>query len=407
MKYHIYKRKIIKNKKEIIQWYYWYYDENKRQIRKSCGTNNKPCLLKRDAEAFISKLEEEDKIKEKEINELKKVRLKDIAQEMFSKNSTYLKLYQSRGIILTPQTIKAKISLLEKYIIPEFGERDVTSIVDCEIEDWLINLDLSNSSKNNILAVFNEVLIECKRNKIINYVPEIKRFKRNSKKKDIITLDEIKKLFPNTPKELEEVWKTNKQQKYIGIDGLVHSYDFMFGLIFKLILVTGMRLGEVIALSISQYKENGFIINRMIDVTNKLQFHLKKGSVDNTKSRAVIIPQNMTELLNYYIKIRPNTDVDFLFTYNGSFVRKRLIQSRFTEGLIKNNIFDSKRKITPHSLRFTYNTFMVNAQFPQEALRKMIGHTSEEMTDYYTRPDMDSALNGLQIYKDAINHIWN
>ena len=51
---HLFQRTITRNGKKIKAWYYWYYDENGKQVRKSCGKDGKPCLLKRDAESFIS-----------------------------------------------------------------------------------------------------------------------------------------------------------------------------------------------------------------------------------------------------------------------------------------------------------------------------------------------------------------
>ncbi|WP_407432506.1 hypothetical protein, partial [Methanobrevibacter sp.] len=57
---HLFQRTITKNGKKIKAWYYWFYDENGKQVRKSCGQNGKPCLLKRDAESFIANLPAEE-----------------------------------------------------------------------------------------------------------------------------------------------------------------------------------------------------------------------------------------------------------------------------------------------------------------------------------------------------------
>ena len=60
MTIHLYQRTLTRNGKKIKAWYYWYYDEFGKQIRKSCGKDGKPCILKRDAEAYISNLKEEE-----------------------------------------------------------------------------------------------------------------------------------------------------------------------------------------------------------------------------------------------------------------------------------------------------------------------------------------------------------
>ena len=60
---HLYQRSIISKGKKIKAWYYWFYDENGKQVRKSCGQNGKPCTVKREAQAFIESLPDENKQK--------------------------------------------------------------------------------------------------------------------------------------------------------------------------------------------------------------------------------------------------------------------------------------------------------------------------------------------------------
>lgn len=57
---HLYQRTIKSNGKKIKAWYYWYYDESGKQVRKTCGEHGKPCILKRDAQSFIDKLTDDD-----------------------------------------------------------------------------------------------------------------------------------------------------------------------------------------------------------------------------------------------------------------------------------------------------------------------------------------------------------
>ena len=57
LKYHLFRRKLVNSRgKEYTVWCYWYM-QNGKQIRKSCGRD---CRLKRDAEAFIAKLEAQE-----------------------------------------------------------------------------------------------------------------------------------------------------------------------------------------------------------------------------------------------------------------------------------------------------------------------------------------------------------
>ena len=63
MTFHLFQRTITRKGKKIKAWYYWYYDKQGKQVRKSCGTDGKPCLLKRDAEQFIESLKEKKELK--------------------------------------------------------------------------------------------------------------------------------------------------------------------------------------------------------------------------------------------------------------------------------------------------------------------------------------------------------
>ena len=56
---HLFQRTITKKGKSIKAWYYWFYDEYGKLIRRSCGTDGKPCTSKRDAEAFIANLKDD------------------------------------------------------------------------------------------------------------------------------------------------------------------------------------------------------------------------------------------------------------------------------------------------------------------------------------------------------------
>ncbi|MCH5290583.1 MAG: site-specific integrase [Treponema sp.] len=204
--------------------------------------------------------------------------------------------------------------------------------------------------------------------------------------------------------------------RYIGIDGLAHTNGFMFGVMFRLMASTGLRPGEVRAICIDQIQDGGLFINRMLDAYDVERSYLKKGNAENTRQRTVLLPSKMAELLNEYVKIRPHCDSGYIFSLHGEFIRKGTLDRRFANGLMRLGIIgfekskdgngkvrtvtDKTKRLTPHSLRFTYNTYTVNSNLlPREVLRKMIGHNSEAMTDYYTRPDLDAELRGLQPYQ--------
>lgn len=407
--YHLFKR-VCKGK---VHWYYWFW-ENGKQVRKAC----KGCKTKREAEAYLE-------LVKASFIPAEKLLIKDVAEYLYAENSITMKLREAHDRQLAPGSIEYKKSIINKQIIPKWGNRDPSTIEEYELNEWIITLDYSNHYRNKVIGVMNEIFKECKRRKLIKYIPEIETFKINKTVgvKDIFTLEELTILFPEDLEKIKEVWSVNGPDSFVGSDGKCYPYGLMFCTMFRIMVSTGMRPGEIRALTIDQIKDHAIYVNKMIDSQNQVQNHLKKGSENEPKTRLVIVPEKTWQLLIYWLKIRP-TQNEFVFTYNNLPVLRALLVQRLNKCLIKNNIIKSKtvvekcsgkhkkvpdkdRKLSPHSFRFTYNTFMVYANFPQEVLRNMIGHNSVEMTDYYTRTNLDANLEGLKKYQDKINEIWD
>lgn len=405
---HLFKRTETKNGRKETRWYYWFYDENGKQVKKSCGQHGKPCYLKKEAEAYLALLEEQDRREEEEYKLARQIRLYDVGSTLYDDDSLFMKLKAAHGKALQPQTITQKKRLM-KIILAEFGERIPETIEEGEIENFLISLEYKNSYKNTILGVLRDLFGECKRLQLVKHRLDVDGFIRSDRqKKDILTMEQLSLLFPDDVEKLTENWSVKGTDKYIGIDGKPHAYGFMFGVMFRLMASTGLRPGETRAICIDQIQDGGLFINRMIDSYDVEQPYLKKGSIENPKQRTVLLPSKMAELLNDYLEVRPQCKKNYIFSKDGEFILQGLLDARFKYCIKKLGIYDAEKVLTPHSLRFTYNTYTVNSNLiPAEVLRKMIGHNSQIMTDYYTRPDLEAQLQGLQPYQKNVDEIWN
>lgn len=405
---HLFKRTETKNGKKETRWYYWYYDANGKQVKKSCGKHGKPCLLKREAEAFIAMLEEKDRQEEDEFRLARQMKLRDVGETLYEQDSYFMKLKAAHGKKLQPQTIDQKERLM-KIVLAEFGERIPETVEEGEIENFILSLDYKNAYKNTILGVLRDLFNECKRLQLVKHRLDIEGFVRTDRqKKDILTMEQLSLMFPDDAEKLAEIWGVNGNDKYIGIDGIAHDYGFMFGVLFRLMASTGLRPGEARAICTNQIQDGGLFINRMIDSYGVERPYLKKGSVENPRQRTVLLPSKMSELLNMYINIRPLCEDGYIFAVRGKIVSQDCLGHRFRNAIVKLGIYDKSKVLTPHSLRFTYNTYTVNSNLlPGDVLRKMIGHKSQAMTDYYTRSDPETELKGLQPYQKDIDEIWN
>jgi hypothetical protein len=201
---------------------------------------------------------------------------------------------------------------------------------------------------------------------VIPRAPEMKRFHRKKSKQGTLTDKEIAMLFPECPGALDCIWRQSdaREGRYGGL---------MFGALFALILSTGMRSGEGRAVRREQIdrKRFGLIIDQSVDSKNRIVGHLKKGGEDDPRLRVAIIPARAMKILDWWLKVAPPIPTDLIFSYRGETITKEHLGARFALGLDRAGIDKEGRKLTPHALRYTYNTRMARL-IPGEPLRLMI-----------------------------------
>jgi integrase len=406
-RYHLYQRR-IKDKasgKPVKAWYYWFYDGDGKRVRRSCGESKVPCLLRREAEEAIARIEAAEADREKSaaaaLAAARSVRFRDIAAGMYQEDGKHMRLRVERGEALTDITMDECAGLLKNWILPKWGDMLPSAIGSAAVEDWLMEADRSNSWRNRVIEVMGEVFSECVRYEVIPQAPHFARFKRRGRKQSILDTDEIAALFPDEQSALDAAWTSPdpREPKNTGL---------MFGALFALMLSTGMRSGEARAVRYSQIdrKRSGVIINQAFDARERVITHLKKGDDDDPRLRAVIVPDRAMRALGWWIKTAPKHESDDLvFVFRGGAIRKEHLTNRFALGLKNAEIKTEGRKVTPHALRYTYTTRM-RRLIPGEPLRLMTGHQDKDMTDYYTRTELEGQLVSLQEHRPAIERFW-
>ena len=382
-------------------WYYWYENEEGKRVQRACGHG---CESKRDATAFLEELLRADLLEEKRKAELRRKTFLLFAEKMFIEGAPHLERWKAKGRILKPQTLVQHRRHLANYLLPKFGKLTLDKIRPAAVEDFLLEQRLSNSCRNTILYTLKLVMQEAKREGIIEIIPEFEPFRRSGKRQDVLSSEELTALFPYDEQELINIWKRpddmRKERDEIAL---------MFGTLFCVTVSAGLRSGEIRALHRDQISipNSGLVIDKAVDDRGEIG-PLKKATAEDSRSRAVIIPDITLKMLERWLSQCSDSPLfpGLVFSYRGKPIANYYILDRFRFGLDKLGIDYEKRRLTVHCLRYTYNTRM-RTLLSEQVLLEFVGHRSIAMTDHYDNPILLERLAAYQEVKPSVERFWS
>jgi integrase/recombinase XerC len=261
---------------------------------------------------------------------------------------------------------------LEQFVTycTEVGEFEFKQVDAKLIRSWVVHLmelkytPRSVNRKVSTLKAFFRYLMK---NDIVENNPAIN-----------IALPKIRKKLPNYVEE-------NRLHQLF--DNGYFPDDFT-GIRDKLIILllygTGIRLGELLKLKESDFDMNGFLIK----VTGKRQ-----------KERVIPYPRSINPLLQQYIETRNkekgNVHDVLLVTDKGKPVYLKLVYRVVTRYLA---LVTSLEKKSPHVLRHSYATHLLNKGADLNAVKELLGHSNLSATEIYTHTTFEKLHT---IYKQA------
>jgi len=394
-KYHLFR----KTRQGKTFFYYW-YQHGEERVFKACG---RACTDKREAVTFLEQLLKAELTEAKRKSALNSITIKDFAKDMFIDGASHLARWTAKGKVLKRQTIIQHRRHLTGYLLPKFGKLKFTEINPTAVEDFLLEQRLSNSCRNTIMYTLKLIMREARRSGIIDMVPEFEPFKRNGRRQDTLSSEELLALFPYDEQQLINIWKRpddmRKEKDEIAL---------MFGTLFCVTVSAGLRSGEARALHHDQIsiENSGLVIDRAVDDLGQIGL-LKKATEEDPRSRAVIIPEISLKMLERWLERVPEC-LDYpglIFSYRGKPIANYYILDRFRYGLKNTDIDYERRRLTVHCLRYTYNTRM-RTLLSEQVLREFVGHRSISMTDHYDRPILLERLAAYQRVKPSVEQFW-
>lgn len=257
-----------------------------------------------------------------------------------------------------------------QFCMEVVGEFNVKKVDAKIIRNWIVQLmenDLSARSVNRKITTIKSFFKFLLKEQIVENNPAIH-----------VTLPKIRKKLPNFVEE--------KNLNHLLDDGFFPD-DFVGirdKLIISLLYGTGIRLAELL-----QLKEGD------IDTGNCLIKILGKGR----KERIIPYPTSINQLFEQYLNVKGN-EIGFkterlLVTGEGKPVYEKLIYRVVTKNLAKVTLLEKK---SPHVLRHTYATHLLNKGADLNAVKELLGHSNLAATQIYTHTTFERLHD---IYKQA------
>ena len=211
--------------------------------------------------------------------------------------------------------------------------------------------------------------LQLAKSSVARKISSIKSFYKFLKKEQVVQSSPVQLL--ETPKIDKRLPTFLKEDEMINLFDEIKFEDSFGGLRDKLLLAlfyqTGIRLSELIGL------KNQDIRNQEIKVLGK-----------RNKERIIPISDTIAQLIKKYLDLKTQS----LFKSNSFFVSDQgnILYDKFVYRKVNYYLskVSSKQKKSPHVLRHTFATHMLNNGADLNAIKEILGHENLSATQVYT-----------------------
>ena len=288
-------------------------------------------------------------------------------QESFIK---YLQ-FERRYSVNTIRAYDNDLTQFFQYTSDHFGHQDIHKIDHKGIRNWMVSLMDNNISARSV-------------NRKITTLKSFYKYLMREGILDSSPMDKI--LTPRQSKKLPEFVELEKMNELLDKYEFGDDFPGMRNrLIIELFYATGMRRAELIQIS---------------DHDFDLQKHTVKVLGKRNKERLIPFTKELGHNIEQYIQVR-NASLErsgtehFFLTDRGKKIYEKLVYRIVRRHL---ELITTIEKKSPHILRHTFATHMLNRGADLNAIKELLGHANLSATQVYTHNTFEKLK---QVYKQA------
>lgn len=280
----------------------------------------------------------------------------------------------------------------------DFGKQRIKDLDDSDFIDFLERQipehGLGSKAFSSLKTITRETLLYCKRKKkYIDWSPY-----QMLQELDVSDHD-FQRIYKE---EFEEVFDEDETQELVSY--LVDNPDARNDAIL-LMFITGMRIGEVVALKHSDIDvANNIVTVRRTEtrfkVDGKDAYEVKDSPKTTAGNRAIVVPRNFSQFMQrlYF----SSTESEYLFEEDGQRITTLLVRKRFLK--ICKAIGIAPR--SPHKIRKTYDSILLDAKLDQKFIMRQMGHASIQVSENNYHRDRKKLAQKREII-DSVQELRN
>lgn len=278
--------------------------------------------------------------------------------------------YEKRYSGHTIRSYQDDLSQFFSFVTGQFGETAPGDITHQLVRSWLVGLrdkGISAKSINRKISTLKSFYKYCKKNNLVSQNPL------------------LKVISPKTSKRLPVFIKEKDTRQLLEA---VHHTDDWKGLNAKMLIsffyATGMRLSELIGLK-----------EKQVDFAGRRVKVLGKGN----KERIIPVSPALLDMAKGYMELKKET-----FGQTGEYLlvteKGRKLYPKYAYLLVHSwlGTVSTLEKRSPHILRHTFATHLMNQGADLNAVKELLGHSSLAATQVYTHNTIEKLK---EVYKKA------